>query len=445
MGTYDSNFMLHGINEYDPLISTFSGDYPNAPTNKSGHYTYMNAFGEHETTFLNCANDITGVQSGEGGFQFHSVNSSQADIQLMKLTREGLTIDKSIPQGQPILLPLPNVQNSIDIAVYLSSSVDGPPWNMGPVNTVYPVQVNSNCTNMSVGITYYAKYFNGTTLQMNSNQDGGVPTIINSADLFSRPQPILSLITGYNPIPQIVNINEELTITTNTDESILSATDLTFNTVSLQETLTNLTIKQITSANQYISAVITADARPPTAPTSTITQTYAFTPAWYFKNTFNSNNKINWYLGPSIGMTVADVLGLYMNMFNGLTTSNDDTPFIVIYTANDSVPPVNFYKSKRTYIFDQAIQPTTNTRYFNFANVSTSCPIPNYYGSNLINMDLSTVAGSQVGAFAPTELILAFAINTNSASAKDSVEFAINKFGIMTPIGTQEALFIPST
>jgi hypothetical protein len=60
-------------------------------------------------------------------------------------------------------------------------------------------------------------------------------------------------------------------------------------------------------------------------------------------------------------------------------------------------------------------------------------------------MELSTVAGSNVGAFAPTEVILAFAIGTNSAAVKDTVEFAINKFGIMTPTGTQEVLFIPST
>jgi hypothetical protein len=244
-----------------------------------------------------------------------------------------------------------------------------------------------------------------------------------------------------------------------TNVSILTPTDLTFNGISLVnqvddntndiETNTTdietLTIKQTTPNLQYISAAITADARPPIAPNTTITQTYAFTPAWYFKNSFASNNKINWYIGGDIGMTVSQVLGLYMNIFNPSMTSNDNCPFIVIYTANDAVPPVNFYKSKRTYIFNQSVTPVINTRYLMFSDVSSTCPTPSTYGSVLNNMELSTVAGSNVGAFAPTEVILAFSIQTNSASVFNSVEFAVNKFGIMTPTGTQEVLFIPST
>jgi hypothetical protein len=295
-------------------------------------------------------------------------------------------------------------------------------WVLGQM---YIIQVGNTTATMTTGVNYNVKYIDTQAVRVYTTSSDTSPVIDSSG--------ITSVLLPTGTTGQI-------------DTSVLSSTDLTFNTVSLQETLTNLTIKQITSANQYISAVITADARPPIAPTSTITQTYGFTPAWYFKNSFSSGiNKINWYLGPSIGMTVADVLGVYMNIFNGITTSNDDTPFIVILTANDSVPPVNFYKSRRIFLFNQSIQPTTNTRYFNFANVSTSCPTPNYYGSNLINMELSTVAGSQVGAFAPTELILAFSIHTNSSSALNSVEFAMSKFGIMTPFGTQEILFIPST
>jgi hypothetical protein len=78
---------------------------------------------------------------------------------------------------------------------------------------------------------------------------------------------------------------------------------------------------------QNISAAIYADGKAPTAPTSTIVNTYAFTPSWYFKNTVASQ-KINWYFGASSPtMTVADVLGLYMYYFNGATTSNDNTEY----------------------------------------------------------------------------------------------------------------------
>ena len=143
-------------------------------------------------------------------------------------------------------------------------------------------------------------------------------------------------------------------------------------------------------------------------------------------------------------MTVSQVLGLYMNIFNGLTTSNDNSPFLVIYTQPQAGDP-NFYRSKRVYIFDQSIQPTVNTRYFMFANVSETCPTPyTPFVSTLINMELSTVAGSNVGPFASNELILAFTISTNSASVINSVEFAVNKFGVITPTGTQEILLLPT-
>ena len=142
-------------------------------------------------------------------------------------------------------------------------------------------------------------------------------------------------------------------------------------------------------------------------------------------------------------MTVADVLGLYMYMFNGITTSNDNTPFIIIYTQPQAGDP-NFYHSKRTYIFDQAVTPVANTRYCMFSQLSGICPTPAYYGQTLNNMDLSPVGGSNVGPFADSELILAFTIGSNSASAVNSVEFCVSKFGIMTLNGTQELAFIPA-
>jgi hypothetical protein len=295
-----------------------------------------------------------------------------------------------------------------------------------------------------------------------STVNAGLIQIGDSTDLTTLSQTQLQIgkRTGAL-VSTLTDLNLNITDTTNTNTSVLSANDLTFNSVSIKSQvstnttdiatintnisgLNSLVIKQTTTANQYISAAITADGRPPTAPTSTISQQYAFTPSWYFKNT-TAGYKINWYMGGDIGMTVSQVLGLYMNMFNPSMSSNDNCPFLTIYTTNDTPNPPNFYKSKRTYLFNQSITPVVNTRYFMFANVSGTCPTPFHYGSVLNNMQLSTVAGSNVGAFGATEVILAFSIGTNSAAAVNSVEFATNKFGIMTPNGTQEILFIPST
>jgi hypothetical protein len=229
-----------------------------------------------------------------------------------------------------------------------------------------------------------------------------------------------------------------LTLVNSGNTAILSTTDLKFNGIS---PLNTLQIKQTNTTVQNISAAIYADAKPPLPPTVTIAQQYAFTPCWYFKNSFvTGTNKINWYIGPNIGMTVSQVLGFYMYYFNGATTSNDNVGFVTIYTQAQVGDP-NFYHSKRTYIFDQLITPVANTRYCMYMNVSGTCPTPAYYGQTLINMQLSPVGSSNFGPFSPTELILAFTIGTNSASPVNSVELAISKFGIMTANGTQELQF----
>jgi len=264
---------------------------------------------------------------------------------------------------------------------------------------------------------------------------GKINSNINFYNINNAPSIIIDDNTSTNTITK-----NTITLNDSVHNSQLTTTDLLFNGVSYSR---NLIINSTKSFNQYISAAIYADGRPPTAPSSTITQTYAFTPGWYFKNT-TAGYKINWYIGPNVGMTVSQVLGIYMNIFNASTTSNDNSPFLTIYTqpqAGDST----FYHSKRTYVFNQSVTPTVNTRYNMFMNVSGNCPTPSIYGSTLNNMELTSVGGGNVGPFSSTELILAFSIGTNSASTVNSVEFAINKFGIMTPTGTTDFNFIPST
>ena len=293
---------------------------------------------------------------------------------------------------------------------------------------------------------------NGKTINMNSSQvELTIDGSSSKTDIYS-PDPSNDNLSFYSigdtsiiSMKTTPNAPEIKVLGVASSIAILTPTDLTFNgveAISLIESLHTLKLKQITTTNQNISAAIYADAKPPLAPTTTIAQQYAFTPSWYFKNSFASNNKINWYIGADINMIVADVWGLYMNIFNGANTSNDNTPFITFYTKPQSGDST-FYHSKRTYIFDQTVSPTANTRYFMFQNMTSSCPTPFHYGSTLINMALSPVAGSNVGLFLPNEQILAFSIGTNSAAVINSIEFAIDRFGIITANGTQQLNFIP--
>jgi hypothetical protein len=233
------------------------------------------------------------------------------------------------------------------------------------------------------------------------------------------------------------------------DFAVLTKNDLTFNSVSLPTTvstnktqISNLTILQKSIYNQYIAAGIYADGRPPIAPPSVISQTYAYTPSWYFKNT-TAGYKINWYIGATQGMTVADILGMYIAFFNGNNTNKDNAPFLNIYTtptgSGDYAP--NFYHSACTYIFDGSI--TANTRYVEFLNLH-SCPIPNYYGANLKSLIQSPISPNPRGPFLQTETVEFFSIGSNSSSSVNSTEFAVSKFGIMMSSGTTEINFFPN-
>lgn len=422
------------INHQGILSSNISGStilnstFPTTSTGDSlGHYHYTES-GTNALKFLNVAG------TGSGGHKFYTSNSTTAPVNTATIGLDGLTIETTTP-GDPVLLPLPNVQNSIDIAVIMSSSVAVPPYNMGPVNTFWPVQVNSICTNMTPGVTYYAKYFNDTTLQMNTIFNGGDGTIINSADLASRPQPILSLVIGSTPaISQTVNLFENLTITNDTDTSALTVTELTFNNI-------NVKMNQVQPTLIYSSPVIYADGHAP-ATSLTIRNTYGYS-GWYFKNTNSGPNKINWYFPPNKlnNTLVSDLKGISISFFNGVTTSNDNSLFLTVLTVptgiNDFAP--GFFHSSNTYVFNQSIQPTANTNYQGVCIIDIN-DIPYNYETQ-IQFQQSTVNNPR-GIYAQTDKILAVVIGSNSASPINSVEFVVNKLNLHYADFTQSYLLI---
>ena len=139
-------------------------------------------------------------------------------------------------------------------------------------------------------------------------------------------------------------------------------------------------------------------------------------------------------------MTVGDLLGLYITIFNASTTSNDNMPFITVYTVptgtGDFFP--GFFHSSMTYIINTS--PVTNKYYTAFANINNATTPP-YYASTLIPMIQSPVVNPR-GPYLSSEKILAFTIGSNSSSPINSVEFVIQKLGVITANTTQELLFL---
>ena len=410
-----------------PLTETF----PTTSTGDSvGHYHYTET-GTNALKFLNVAG------TGSGGHKFYTANSTTAPVNTATIGLDGLTIDTTADVST--LLPLPNIITSIDIALYTASSVQVAPYNMTPDLSIWPVQVNSICTNMVPGVTYYCKVFNATTLQLNTNSDGGVSTIIDTTDLASRPQPILSLVTGSVPGPtQIVNLFQNLTITNGTNESILSPSSLTFNNY-------NVKMNQVAPTLIYSSPVIYADGHEP-ATSLTIRNTYGYS-GWYYKNSppnTSPTNKINWYFPPSnpTVTTVGDLKGISISFFNGANTSTGNCLFLTILTrptgTNDYAP--GFYHSSNTYVFNSGNTPVANTNYQGVAVISKS-QVPFNYETQ-IQYTQSTVNNPK-GTYLQTDKVLAVVIGTNSASATNAVELVVNKLNLHYADFTQGYLLIP--
>ena len=221
-----------------------------------------------------------------------------------------------------------------------------------------------------------------------------------------------------------------LTLNDGTDTSVLSTTGLTFSGVPYSRNMVN-------SSLIYSSSLIYADGSPP-ATNLLIRNTYAYN-GWFFAKTAPGTAKINWYLGAqSNDTTVSEIKGIAMSFFNQLAISNDYLPFITIYTQPQPGDPF-FFRSRRTYIFNQSLTPIVNTAYQGCVFVDPTL-IP-YYRETQVQYELSPVG--QVGPFASDEKILAIVIGSDSAAPVNGTGFVVSKLNIIYDTFTQELQFVP--
>jgi hypothetical protein len=197
----------------------------------------------------------------------------------------------------------------------------------------------------------------------------------------------------------------------------------------------------VSTLDYYITTDSPFFQYPPAPPTNTLLNTYQYY-GWYFINSVIGRS-ISWYFAPDYAMTVGDVKGLYMNYFNITTTSNDNLPFISIYTkptgTNDVLP--GFAHSVATYIAN--FTPTATTPFCSFMNISGTQQDPFPYGHILGSMILSPVQPNPRGEYLSTEEVLAVAVGTNSGSALNQVAFIMSKVGICLEQGNQELILNP--
>jgi len=160
---------------------------------------------------------------------------------------------------------------------------------------------------------------------------------------------------------------------------------------------------------------------------------------FYYKNALNQ--KVNWYVGPDVGMTVGDLKGIMLNFYNIAATTGLGCPFVAVYTKTDTLTPnaASWYKSRKTFAVDYTATTSINTSYALLANLKNLPYDPVAYGHTKVNA--TTIPGNDKGPFADSEQILFFAISTSSNSAAGLFEFIASKFTVLTDKSTQEFAF----
>ena len=407
-----------------PALTLTSSTFPTTSTGDSlGHYHYTES-GNNALKFLNACG------TGTGGHQFYTSNSTTAPVLHATINSSGVTIDNST--GGIVLVNLPTLIGATAVECIFTY----PPGldTFGIQFGVYtnPVQVLFNSGPFVTGVTYYAQAPNAQSLRFRTTTNPADP-LLNCSSFSSGQIPWAFVQSNIPVVTQTSNLNENLTITTDTNSSILSSTSLTFNG-------TNVKMNQVTPTLIYSSAVIYADGQPP-ATSLLIRNTYGYS-GWYFKNIV-LGQKINWYFPPknATNTLVSSLKGISMSFFNGVTVSNDNTLFITIYTrptgSGDYAP--GFFHSSNTYVFDQTINPTTNTNYQGVCIIDKNLVPFNY--ETQIQYEQSTVNNPR-GSYQPTDNILAVVIGSNSASAVNTVEFVVNKLNLHYDDFTQSYLLV---
>lgn len=420
-------------------LTASSSNFPSSSTGTSvGHYHYTDA-STKSLKFLNASG------SGAGGHEFWISDVANVPVKTFDVNKDRAIIDTSLrnTSNKTILDTSNNTLTFYDslgtsyTTMYSNSyQITNEPENVSLGFTNNNVYVVSSDSNNNVSTRIYLGQFQNTDLTL-SNQSVLTTTYLD--------------INKLNTIQKSLLTSENLSITDlSSNVSILTSTDLTFNGISLktqietnEDNIAKNKILNTVSASTFSSPAIYADAKPPIQCPSSITNTYPFF-GWYFINSFSSGtNKINWYLPPkNATFKVSDLLGFYLKLFNVSTTSNDNTPFITVYTKVDSLTPnyASWYKSRNTYIITAT--PTINTHYTFLFQKDGDVPTPQSYNTNIIPLSPSPVNNPR-GSYAPTEDILFFSIGTNSASPLNSVEFIAQKFGVMSIDGTTEFEFMP--
>jgi hypothetical protein len=236
--------------------------FPTTSTGTSlGHYHYT----EDTTNSLKFLN-ASGL--GDGGHQFWHSSSTQAPVKVLETNRTEtivdtqFVVDKSTTSSPRVFSPNVFELSTNEKSVFFPSGtmLTQPPYNMTQLfNPIYMTQTTALYT---TGDLAYAVLGDNESIQIfnNNNITNPIPPNVFPSDFGNSSNVGITLgIPCFALSPpsttQTAILSDDLTITTDTDSSTLSATDLTFNGTSILPTPSTLdfTINTLPFSFPYVS------------------------------------------------------------------------------------------------------------------------------------------------------------------------------------------------
>jgi hypothetical protein len=352
-----------------------------------------------ETNFLNASAATT------GGFNFWTSNATTAPDKILNLSTQGLTTNKIVKVAL----------NNDEYSIRASDST---------------IRNNANGTNNTQN-SYVIQLQNdilSTRLRNDNTTNSPYTEYIDSTANNSR---LSATDLTFN------NVSLKSTVATNTQNIATNTQNIATNTASINtinHILPQIVVPQLT----FSSPAIYADSTIIPSTNTTYQNTFGVF-GWFVKNTV-AGTKFNFYFPPQPNMKVSDLKGIYYEMFSNCT-SLGSYPFITIYTkptgVNDYRP---WYHSSYTVV--PSVFQGADAFVQCFANLQgLSYNAPNVWG----NFVASPLVGSDVnnprGDYQNDQEILFISLGSNSAAAVNSLNCSLLKLGMISTF-TNEFLLL---
>jgi len=374
-------------------------------SNSQGMYQHLGIAGSPnlETNFLNASAAQT------GGFNFWTSNATTAPDKILNLSTQGLTTNKVVK------VALNNDENSIRASDSTLRS-----YANGTNNTQTSLSIQLANDNLSTKIrsdlgstSPYTDYVDSTA---NNSRLSATDLTFNGVSLKSN-------------------------VATNTTDISQNKFDISNNTASItniNHILPQIVVPQLT----FSSPAIYADSTIIPSTNSTYQNTFGVF-GWFVKNTV-AGTKFNYYFPPQPNMKVSDLKGIYYEMFSNCT-SLGSYPFITIYTkplGPGAIPPDyrSWYHSSYTVV--PSVFQGADAFVQCFANLQgLSYNAPNVWGNYVASPLVASVVDNPKGDYQPTQEILFISLGSNSAAAVNSLNCSLLKLGMISTF-TNEFLFL---